>query len=274
MERKKIAVIGVGNMGAALLRGMLRMPWAKPNVFTVSDIDGSKLKALSKELKVKTTTSNAKAIKGADIILLAVKPQMLDQVLKEIRKELSQKQLVISVVAGARTDHIVSSVGKKVSVIRAMPNISALVGESATAISAGKHSTKNDVKLAHEILGAVGIVVEVQEHLMDAVTGLSGSGPMYVFLIAEGLSDAGVKVGLSRQTANALAVQTLLGAAKMMKETGKHPAELKDMVTSPGGTSISALHSLEKSGLKASLIDAVEAATKRSAELGDAEKKR
>jgi len=135
-------------------------------------------------------------------------------------------------------------------------------------MSSGKHSTKNDAKLAREILESVGTVVDVQEHLMDAVTGLSGSGPMYVFLIAEGLSDAGVKVGLSRQTASALAVQTLLGAAKMMKETGKHPAELKDMVTSPGGTSISALHSLEKSGLKASLIDAVEAATKRSIELG------
>ena len=268
MERKRIAVIGAGNMGGALLKGMLRMPWARPESFIVSDTDETKLKALSKELRIKATTSNAKAIKGADVILLAVKPQMLDQVLEEIKGGLSQKQIIISVIAGVRTDHIASAVGKKMSVIRAMPNISALVGESATAMSAGKHSTKNDAKLAREILESVGTVVDVQEHLMDAVTGLSGSGPMYVFLIAEGLSDAGVKVGLSRQTASALAVQTLLGAAKMMKETGKHPAELKDLVTSPGGTSISALHSLEKSGLKASLIDAVEAATKRSVELG------
>lgn len=268
MERKRIAVIGAGNMGSALLKGMLRMPWARPDIFTVSDSDEAKLKALSKELKVKTTTSNSKAAKGADIILLAVKPQMLDQVLDDIKVGLSQKQMLLSVVAGVKTDHIASSIGKKVSVIRAMPNISALVGESATAMSQGKHSSKNDVKVAREILESVGSVVEVPEHLMDAVTGLSGSGPMYVFLIAEGLSDAGVKVGLSRQTASALAVQTLLGAAKVLKETGKHPAELKDLVTSPGGTSISALHSLEKSGLKASLIDAVEAATKRSIELG------
>jgi pyrroline-5-carboxylate reductase len=268
MNAKRIAVIGAGNMGGALLRGMLRMPWAKPGIFTVSDADSSKLKPLAKALKVKTTKDNSKAVEGADVVLLAVKPQVLDQVLGEIKGSVGEKQMIISVVAGAKTDHIASRLGRKVSVVRAMPNISALVGESATAMSRGKHATAGDAKLAREILESVGTVVDVNEQLMDAVTGLSGSGPMYVFLIAEGLSDAGVKVGLSRETASTLAVQTLLGAAKMMKETGMHPAQLKDMVTSPGGTSISALHSLEKSGLKASLIDAVEAATKRSAELG------
>lgn len=268
MDRKRIAVIGAGNMGSALLKGMLRMPRAKPELFIVSDKDSSRLKPLAKEFKVKTTDSNRKAVKGADIIILAVKPQVLDSVLDEIKGELREGQAIISVVAGARTDHISSSLKKRISVVRAMPNISALVGESATAISKGKHSSKADMKLAREILESVGLVVEVQESLMDAVTGLSGSGPMYVFLIAEGLSDAGVKVGLSRETASKLAVQTLLGAAKMLRDTGKHPAELKDLVTSPGGTSIAALHSLEKSGLKGTLIDAVEAATKRSAELG------
>ena len=268
MDRKKIAVIGAGNMGGALLRGMLRMSGAKPELFTVSDQDASRLKAIAKDLKVKTTNSNRKAVKGADVVILAVKPQVLDSVLDEVKGDLSEKQVIISVVAGTRTDHISSSLKKKISVIRAMPNISAIVGESATAISHGNYSSKADVKLAREILASVGMVVEVQEQLMDAVTGLSGSGPMYVFLIAEGLSDAGVKVGLSRETASKLAVQTLLGAAKMLKETNMHPAALKDLVTSPGGTSIAALHSLEKSGLKAMLIDAVEAATKRSAELG------
>jgi len=266
--KRRIAVIGAGNMGGALLRGMLRMSWARPENFIVSDADEAKLMPLSRELKIKTTCSNRKAISGADVVLLAVKPQVIDQVLDEIGGGLSEKQMLISVVAGVRTEHIASKVKKKVSVIRAMPNISALVGESATAMSHGKHSTKEDAKLAREILESVGTVVEVQEHLMDAVTGLSGSGPMYVFLIAEGLSDAGVKVGLSREASSALAIQTLLGAAKMLKETDMHPAELKDLVTSPGGTSISALHSLEKNGLKATLIDAVEAATKRSVELG------
>ncbi|HUW42937.1 MAG TPA: pyrroline-5-carboxylate reductase [Thermoplasmata archaeon] len=268
MDKKRIAVIGVGNMGGALLKGMMRRSWARPENFIVSDSDRSKLELFSKELKVKTTDDNRKAAKGADIILLAVKPQILDQVLEEIREGLSPKQILVSVAAGVKTEHISSRVKKEIPVIRAMPNISALVGESATAISRGKHASKDDMKLAREILESVGTVVEVQEYLMDAVTGLSGTGPMYVFLIVEGLSDAGVKVGLSRDIANALSVQTLLGAAKMIKETNMHPAKLKDLVTSPGGTAIAALHSLEKSGLKAMLIDAVETATNRSQELG------
>ncbi len=268
MDKKRIAVIGVGNMGGALLKGMMRRSWARPENFIVSDSDTAKLEAFSKELKVRTTEDNRKATKDADIILLAVKPQILDQVMKEIGGSLSDKQMLLSVAAGVKTEHISSFVKKEISVIRAMPNICALIGESATAISEGKHASKEDMKLAREILESVGTVVEVQEYLMDAVTGLSGTGPMYVFLIVEGLSDAGVKVGLSRDIANALSVQTLLGAAKMIKETNWHPAKLKDLVTSPGGTAISALHSLEKSGLKAMLIDAVETATKRSQELG------
>jgi pyrroline-5-carboxylate reductase len=268
MDKKRVAVIGVGNMGGALLKGMMRRSWARPENFIVSDSDGAKLEVFSKELKVKTTEDNRKAAKDADIILLAVKPQILDQVLEEIGGGLSSKQILISVAAGVKTEHISSFVKKEISVVRAMPNICALIGESATAISRGKFASKEDMKLAREILESVGTVVEVQEYLMDAVTGLSGTGPMYVFLIVEGLSDAGVKVGLSRDIANALSVQTLLGAAKMIKETNMHPAKLKDLVTSPGGTAIAALHSLEKSGLKAMLIDAVETATKRSQELG------
>lgn len=268
MDKKKIAVIGIGNMGGALLKGMMRRSWARPENFIASDSDSSRLEVFSKELKVRTTENNSKAAKDADIILLAVKPQILDQVLEEIGGGLSSKQILVSVVAGVKTEHISSYIKKEIPVVRAMPNISALIGESATAISRGKHASKDDMKLAREILESVGTVVEVQEYLMDAVTGLSGTGPMYVFLIVEGLSDAGVKVGLSRDVANALSVQTLLGAAKMIKETNMHPAKLKDLVTSPGGTAIAALHSLEKSGLKAMLIDAVETATKRSQELG------
>ena len=268
MDSKKIAVIGVGNMGAALLKGMLRRPWAKSENFTATDIDSSKLKSLSKEVTVKTATDNRKAVTGADIIILAVKPQIIDIVLEEMKNELKTSQIIISIAAGVTTDYIQECISKEMPIVRAMPNISALVDASATAISPGKHADKNHVKLAREILESVGTVVEVRETLMDSVTGLSGTGPMYVFLLVEGLSDAGVKVGLSRDISNALSVQTVLGSAKIMRETGWHPAMLKDLVTSPGGTAISALHSLEKNGMKAMLIDAVETATKRSAELG------
>lgn len=268
MDGKKIVIIGVGNMGAALLKGMLRRPWARAENFTVTDIDSSKLKSLSKEVAVRTTTDNKKAVGGADIVILAVKPQIIDIVLEEMKNELKTNQIIISIAAGVTTDYIQECIGKEMPIIRAMPNIAALVDASATAISSGKHADKKHIKLAREILESVGTVVEVRETLMDSVTGLSGTGPMYVFLLVEGLSDAGVKVGLSRDISNALSVQTVLGSAKIMRETGWHPARLKDLVTSPGGTAISALHSLEKSGMKAMLIDAVETATKRSAELG------
>ncbi|MDH4123137.1 MAG: pyrroline-5-carboxylate reductase [Thermoplasmata archaeon] len=268
MKDKNIAVIGVGNMGGAMLRGMLMKSWAKPEKFTAADADRSKLETLERELKVRVTNDNRNAAKGADLIILAVKPQIIDQVIDEIKDDLTPRQILISVAAGVKAEHILSRIGKSVPIVRAMPNISALVGESATAMSPGKHATKEHLDAAREVLESIGMVVEVHESLMDAVTGLSGTGPMYVFLIVEGMSDAGVKVGLSRDVANALSVQTLLGAAKMMKDTGKHPASLKDLVTSPGGTAISALHSLEKSGLKAMLIDAVETATRRSRVLG------
>lgn len=268
MDDKKIAVIGAGNMGSALLKGMLRRPWARGKNFIVSDVDKSKLKSLAKEFGIRTTDSNRNAVKGADIIVLAIKPQIIDLVLEEIKNELTTEQILISIAAGVKTSHILSRIGKDIPIIRAMPNIAALVGESATAMCVGKYANKKHMKQAREILESVGTVVEVREILMDAVTGLSGTGPMYVFLIIEGLSDAGVKVGLSRDVANALSVQTIMGAANMMQETGWHAARLKDLVTSPGGTAISALHSLEKNGLKAMLIDAVEIATKRSIELG------
>jgi len=268
MDKEKIAVIGAGNMGGALISGMLSKPWARAGNFIISDIDKSKLKKLSKELKISVTDNNRKAVSGADIIILAVKPQIMDLVLEEINTALNKNQILISIAAGITISRIHSLVGKNMPIIRAMPNISALVAESATAICAGKYATKKDIKKAVEIMESIGTVVEVREMLMDAVTGLSGTGPMYIFLLVEGMSDAGVKVGLSRDVSNSLSVQTVLGAAKIMQETGWHPGRLKDLVTSPGGTAISALHSLERNGMKAMLIDAVETATKRSIELG------
>jgi pyrroline-5-carboxylate reductase len=273
MNSKKIAIIGGGNMGMALARGILQTKWATPERMMIAE----PLKERLEHIKglahgIKASHSNLEAASWADIILLSVKPQIMSHVIDEIKPAIEERKLIVSVAAGVTTAHIEKRVGGKVPVIRAMPNIAAVVREAATAICKGKYATESDLAMARHIFESVGIVVDVDEDLMDAVTGLSGTGPMYVFQILEGLSDAGVKVGLSRDTANILSIQTLIGASKLIKETKEHPAKLKDLVTSPGGTAISALHSLEKNGLKALLIDAVEVAAKRSSELGSQRK--
>jgi pyrroline-5-carboxylate reductase len=269
MEKKRIAVIGGGNMGMALARGILQTNWAIPERIMIAEPLKDKLDAIKSSAHgIKTSHSNIEAATWADVILISVKPQIMGHVLDEIKPTMKDSKLVISVAAGVPTELIEKKLGGKVPVVRAMPNIAAVVREAATAICLGKYATEQDRATAKHIFDSVGMVVDVDEELMDAVTGLSGTGPMYVFQILEGLSDAGVKVGLSRDIANALAVQTLIGSSKLIKETKEHPAKLKDLVTSPGGTAISALHSLEKNGLKALLIDAVEVAAKRSAELG------
>ncbi len=269
MDQKKFAIIGGGNMGIALARGILQTKWATPERMMIAEPLKDKLEQIKGMAKgIKASHSNSEAAGWGDVVLLSVKPQIMGHVLEEIKSTMNDDKLVVSVAAGITTAFIEKRIGGKVAVIRAMPNIAAVVRESATAICPGKYATEEHLKVARNIFEAVGIVVDVEESLMDAVTGLSGTGPMYVFQILEGLSDAGVKVGLSRDTANILAVQTLIGSSKLIKETKEHPAKLKDLVTSPGGTAISALHSLEKNGLKALLIDAVEVASKRSAELG------
>jgi len=269
MEKKRIAVIGGGNMGMALARGILQTNWAQPDRIMIAEPLKEKLEAIRNSAKgIKTSHSNVEATTWADVILLSIKPQIMGHVLDEIKPAMKDSKLVISVAAGISTSTIEKRLGGKVPVVRAMPNIAAVVREAATAICLGSNATEQDRATAKHIFESVGMVVDVDEDLMDAVTGLSGTGPMYVFQILEGLSDAGVKVGLSRDIANSLAVQTLIGSAKLIKETKEHPAKLKDLVTSPGGTAISALHSLEKNGLKALLIDAVEVAAKRSSELG------
>jgi pyrroline-5-carboxylate reductase len=273
MNNKKIAIIGGGNMGIALARGILQTKWATPERIMIAEPLKDKLD-LAKGIAqgVKTSHSNTEASAWADVILLSIKPQIMGHVLDEIKPVVKDSKLIISVAAGISTSYIQKKLGESVPVIRAMPNIAAVVRESATAICRGKHSTDKDLAVARHIFESVGLVVDVDESEMDAVTGLSGTGPMYVFQILEGLSDAGVKVGLSRDVANTLAVQTLIGSSKLIQATKEHPAKLKDLVTSPGGTAISALHSLEKNGLKALLIDAVEVAAKRSSELGSSKK--
>ncbi len=268
MAMEKIAVIGAGNMGTALLRGILASGWGRKARLAASHPKKQKASALSKELGIPIGADNVGAARGSEIVILAVKPQILESVLLEIRPVLREDQLVLSIAAGFATWRIESILGLPIPVIRAMPNVATVVRLSATVLCKGRHATSHHVREARRIFESVGLVIELPESQLDAVTGLSGSGPMYVFQIIEGLSDAGVRVGLSRDVSTALTIQTVLGAAKMAEVLKTHPAVLKDLVTSPAGTAIAALHSLERNRLRAILMDAVEAATARSKELG------
>lgn len=268
MLTSTIAFLGAGNMGEALIRGLLSSDAIAPEQLRASDRRADHLKELADRYKIETSTDNRHVVKGADVVVLAVKPQIMDSVLAEIGQELEPGTLVISIAAGVDISRMESKLPEGIRVIRSMPNVASLVAEGATAIAAGSLAQEDDLVLARRIFESVGMVVVVEEGLMDAVTGLSGSGPAYIFLVVEALSDAGVKMGLSRWDALALAAQTVLGAAKLIIETGEHPGRLKDMVCSPGGTAIAAVHTLEQGGLRTTLIDAVETATRRSAELG------
>ena len=270
MVAKKIAVIGAGNMGTALLRGILGSGWGTKESLIASHPKPPKCAALASELGIEITESNVQAARQAQIVILAVKPQILESVLAEIRPARRRGMLFISIAAGFPTSRIEAALGGPVPVVRAMPNVAAVVRASATVVCAGANAEASHLADARRIFESIGLVVELPEYQLDAVTGLSGSGPMYVFQIIEGLSDAGVRVGLSRDVSTALTLQTVLGAAKMAQELKIHPGILKDSVTSPGGTAIAALHSLERNRLRAILMDAVEVATARSRELGQA----
>lgn len=270
LSNKIIAIIGAGNMGDALVSGLLASGSSKPKNIICSDIRQDKLDKFKSSYKVRTTTSNLKAVAEADIIIYAVKPQIMAAVLIETAPRLDMSKLVISIAAGVPLEAMESCIEKDLRLIRVMPNIAAAVKEAATAIAAGAHATKEDVKLALQIFNSIGKCIFLKEnYLMDAITGLSGSGPAYIFLIVDALADAGVKMGLARQDSLFLAAQTVLGAAKLLMETKEHPGQLKDKVTSPGGTAIAGLATLESGGLRTTLINAVEAATKRSMELGE-----
>jgi pyrroline-5-carboxylate reductase len=263
---RKVCVIGAGSMGRALLRGMLKAKFAAPGSVVATTRQGEKAAELARDLKVDAHVDNAKAAAWADVLVLGVKPQILPKVMEEIAPHAKGK-LVVSIAAGVPTTTIEAAL-PGAHVVRTMPNLPVHVDAGATAMCRGRTATADDAAVVRAMFESVGIVVEVDEYLMDAVTGLSGTGPMYVFQVIEGLADAGVKVGLSREVSMALTLQTVLGAAKMAQASKEHPAALKDRVTSPGGTAITALHTMERGGLRAILIDAVEAATKRSEELG------
>ena len=274
LGQKRIAFVGAGNMAEALIKGLISSGVVPPEHISACDRHADKLAKVAQKRKIHSSNANAVSVADADIVVLAVKPQVLAGVLDALREAMPPNALVLSVAAGISTASIESHLLPEARVVRSMPNTAAVVGRSATAICAGKNSTDEDLEVARAVFEAVGRVVVVDEVHLDAVTGLSGSGPAYVFLIMEALSDAGVKVGLSRDVAQELAAQTLLGAAHMLLETGEHPGKLKDQVTSPGGTAIAGLHTLEEGGLRTTLINAVESATKRARELGEANAKR
>ncbi|HEY4179174.1 MAG TPA: pyrroline-5-carboxylate reductase [Kofleriaceae bacterium] len=263
-----IGFIGAGNMAEALIRGLVRGHHVPAERVYASAPRRERLDELVASYKIHALTDNREVARTCGIVVLSVKPQIMDKVLREVGDQLQPGALVISIAAGVDTETIESAVGDGVRVVRAMPNTPALVGAGATAISAGKHASEADLAAAKAVFDAVGMTVTLEEIHLDAVTGLSGSGPAYIFLILEALADAGVKVGLSRRNAQRLAAQTVMGSAKMLLETDEHPGKLKDMVTSPGGTAIAGLHTLEEGGLRTTLINAVETATKRARELG------
>ncbi len=268
LEGKKLSFLGGGNMAEALVRGLLGAKLLEPSQITVSDVDEKRLRHLEKTYGVATTASNANAAKGKDILIIAVKPQSMTAVLEEIRGVVASSTVIVSIAAGVPLSALQKILGSGLKLVRVMPNTAALVLEGASAMCATPEVGELELDMARQVFGAVGRAMVVGEELMDAATGLNGSGPAYVFIFIEALADAGVKQGLSREAALTLAAQTVLGGARMVLELGRHPAELKDMVTSSGGTTAAGVHALEQGGFRAAVMNAVEAATRRSKELG------
>jgi pyrroline-5-carboxylate reductase len=264
----KIGFLGAGRMATALARGFIQGGLAAKTDILASDPVGAARKAFSEESGAKAIDDNLEVAQFARVLLLAVKPDQVANVLREISNFLTGEHLLISIAAGVTLARLEQGSGGRGRVVRVMPNTPALLGASATAFAAGSTATPADVKLVEKLFSAVGIAMQVKESLLDAVTGLSGSGPAFAYLFIEALSDGGVAAGLPRDVATRLAAQTVMGSARMVLETGKHPGALKDMVTSPGGTTIEGLHELEKGKLRGAVISAVRAAAEKSRKLG------
>jgi pyrroline-5-carboxylate reductase len=267
-DKLTIGFLGGGKMAAALAKGVVSAGLVKPAHIRASDLLPAARSSFAEQTGAKATSSNVEVVQFASVLILAVKPGCIAELFDEIRPVLTPGHLIISIAAGVPIAKLEAGLGQGARVIRVMPNTPALVGASASAYALGKAATKADATLTQQIFSAVGLAFPLQESLLDTVTGLSGSGPAYAYMIIEALSDGGVAGGLPRDVATKLAAQTLLGSAKMVLETGLHPAALKDMVTSPGGTTIEGLHELEKGKLRGVLINAVRAATEKSRKLG------
>lgn len=260
--------LGAGKMATALARGWLAAELIAADRSLASDPLPQARQSFTAHTGLKTTSSNLEVVSASDVLILAVKPQTMAALLAEIRAAVTNQHLIVSIAAGIPLKALMEGLGGDRRLIRVMPNTPCLVGASATGFSPDAAATADDSALVERMFNAVGRAFRLPEYLLDAVTGLSGSGPAFAYVMIEALSDGGVRMGLPRDVSTALAAQTVFGAAKMVLETGQHTGVLKDMVASPGGTTIAGLHALERGGLRGALIDAVEAATKRSAELG------
>ena len=270
MTGRKVAFLGGGKMSETLLSGLIRAG-RQPGELMATCRREERAQELSDRYGVQATLSNANACSWADTLVLTVKPQDMERLCEQIASEVTEDQLVVSVAAGIRTSFIERRLRAKVPVVRVMSNVPVLVDEAMSVVAAGKRAEDKHLAVAEDLLGSVGHVIRLAEQHLDAVTATSGSGPAYFFLLAEAMIDACILLGLSRDVASELIVQTMVGSAKMLRDTGRHPVELREMVTSPGGTTIAAIRELEQAGVRAAFLNAIDAAAKRSAELAKGE---
>jgi pyrroline-5-carboxylate reductase len=264
---EKIGFIGGGNMGEALIKGLIKGAFPAADILVAEPAEGRRLQ-LVECYGIDARADAAEVVAASEVVVLAIKPQIVPLVMSAIAKALDQSKLLISIAAGVTSQTLEGYLSDSPRVIRVMPNTPALVGAGATAICRGSHASEDDLLLARHLFEAVGIVQVVSEGQMDAVTGVSGSGPAYIYTVIEAMAAGGVQQGLTMDVALALAAQTVFGAAKLVMESGEHPALLRDKVCSPGGTTIAAVKVLEEKGLRAALMEAVAQAARRSAELG------
>ncbi len=264
---RRVAFLGGGKMGEALVSGLIRSGGRNPDEITVTARREDRVRELGERYDVAATLSNAGAVNRAGTIVLTVKPQDVEALLEQIADRVTPQHLVVSFAAGVRTSFVEKHLASGVPVVRVMSNVAVLVDEAMSVVAAGSHAEDKHLAVSEELLGYVGRVIRLPEVHLDAITATSGSGPAYFFLLAEAMIEACILLGLARDVATELIIQTMLGSAKMLRDTGKHPVELREMVTSPGGTTIAAIRTLEEAGVRAAFLNAMDAACKRSAEL-------
>jgi pyrroline-5-carboxylate reductase len=269
LDERRLAIIGAGKIGESLIHGLIGSGWRKPDEIVATGRRDERIAELKEKYGVVATSSNVEAIEGASLVVLCVKWGDLHALLEEIGDKLTPEQTVLSILAGVPTAKIEAKIADGVAVVRAMPNTPATVQEGMAGICAGAHADESHLALAEEVLSHVGAVVRVREDLMDAITAVSGSGPAYFALLAEAMIEAGILLGLSRDISTELVVQTMFGTAKLLRDEKIHPVELREDVTSPGGTTIRAIRELERAGVRAAFLNAIQAAMERSRELAE-----
>lgn len=267
MTGERIGIIGAGKMGEAIISGLIKTGMKAEDEILIGDIDDDRRAYITKRYGIRTTSSNSQVTAESGILILCVRPRDAKQILTEIRDSLTMDKLIISVIAGTPMKFIQDALERRVSLVRAMPNSPCAIGEGMTVLTSSEGTSENHLDQAKNIFGALGRTLFLGEELFDAVTGLSASGPAYVYLFIEALAEGGLKMGIPKNDALILAAQTVLGSARMVLETGEHPARLKDMVATPGGTTVCGLYELEKAGIRAALVKTVESATIRAKEL-------